>query len=600
MKRHIAWLLPILLLAGFTASAQTFGLLQQFGGHSDFTFAGNTLNYQENEGNPEGPCTIMTSSSATLSLGPSDTVVFARLYWAGSGNGSGDDVVQLNGEQVVATQTLTFTYANMPAFCASADVTSLVQTAGPGTYTFSGLDLNDVINTLNYCANGVNFGGWALVVVFENPVLPINQVNVYDGLNGVPPQLTIVLDSLNVIDSDGAKIGFIAWEGDSALAVNERLTINNQVLSNTLNPPTNAFNGTNSITGATNLYNMDIDVYDIENNIQPGDATATVRLTSGQDFVMISTVVTKLNVMLPDATVVVDAIDNDCGSRDITVSFTVRNIESTDVLPAGVPVSIYADGTYLTTLLTTVELPPGGSESSTLTLTLPDGVPDTFTLEFRADEAADGTKTVTELSESNNITTTPVTLLVLPTFNAVPGLEACNLGFSKGRFDFSGYPDSIRTRPEDIIRFFATEDQAVAGTPEILDPSAYETTAPDAVWVRIETPEGCFVTTSFPLTVRNCPPVLYNLVEPNENGYFDFLLTDGLHDIFLDYRLSIYNRWGILVWTGYDTTDDFRGRSNEGNEWLGKDLPGGTYFYLLELNDPDYPDPMTGYLYLKK
>lgn len=581
-------------------AAQTFGLLQQFGGHSDFTFAGNTLNFQENEGNPAGPCTILTSSSADLTLNASDNIVFARLYWAGSGNGSGDDVVQLNGQTVTASQTLTFTYAGMPAFCASADVTALVQADGPGTYTFSGLDLSDVINTLNYCNNGVNFGGWAIVVVYENPALPINQVNVYDGLNGVPPQLTIVLDSLNVNDSEGAKIGFIAWEGDSALAVNERLTINNQVLSNALNPPTNAFNGTNSITGATNLYNMDIDVYDIENNIQPGDTTATVRLTSGQDFVMISTVVTKLNVMLPDATVTINGVDTTCGSRDISVSYTVHNDESTDLLPAGVPVSVYVDGTYVTTIFTNIALNPGESESGSLELTIPDGVADTLALEFRVDENADGTTTVTELSESNNITSTDVTLLLLPTYNTVAGLEACNLGFLKGRFDFASYPDLIRVKAEDSVRFFANEAAAVSGTPEILDPAAYEVTTPADVWVRIESPEGCFVTFSFPLTVRNCPPAIYNLVEPNENGYFDFLLTEGLHDIFLDYKLSIYNRWGVLVWTGFDTTDDFRGRSNEGNEWLGKDLPGGTYFYLLELNDPDYPKPMTGYLYLKK
>jgi len=600
VKKVIAYLLPLLLFGGVPAVAQTFGLLQQFGGHSDFTFAGNTLNYQENEGNPAGACTIMTSSSAPLTLGAADNVLFARLYWAGSGNGTGDDVVQLNGQEVVATQTLTFSYNNLPAFCASADVTALVQASGAGTYTFSGLDLSDVINTLTYCENGVNFGGWALVVVFENPSLPINQVNVYDGLNGVPPQLTIVLDSLNVIDSQGAKIGFIAWEGDSALAVNERLTINNQVLSNALNPPTNAFNGTNSVTGATNLYNMDIDIYDIENNIQPGDATATVKLTSGQDFVMISTVVTKLNVMLPDATATIDSVDSECGSRQVTVSYTVRNEESTDVLPANMPVSVYADDVYLMTFFTTLDLAPDESESGVLTLDIPDTVADTFTLSLRVDEAASGAHTVTELSESNNLTTTTVTLRSFPVINEVALLESCNLGFSKGRFDFSTYPDLIRTRPEDSVRFFASEDAAIAGTPEILDASAYEVTTPATVWVRTETPQNCYVISSFPLAVRNCPPIVYNLVEPGENGYFDFMLTEGLHDIFLNYRLSIYNRWGVHVWTGYNTTDDFRGRANEGNGWLGRDLPGGTYFYLLELNDPDYPEPMTGFLYLKK
>lgn len=600
MKRLIALLLPLSFLLPTTALAQQFGLLQQFGGHSDFTFAGNTLNFVENEGNPPGTCTIMTSSSAQLMLGPDDTVVFARLYWAGSGNGTGDNVVQLNGQSVTATQLLTFNYANMPAFCASADVTGLVQAIGAATYTLSGLDLNDVINTLSYCQNGVNFGGWALVVVYENPSLPINQVNVYDGLTGVPSQLVITLDSLNVIDAVGAKIGFVAWEGDSALAVNERLTINNQVLSNALNPPTNAFNGTNSVTGATNLYNMDLDIYDIQDNIQPGDTQATVRLTSGQDFVMISTVITKLNSMLPDATVAIDAVASECGSRTFIVAYTVGNFGSTDTLPAGTPVSIYADDVYLTTVYTTLALEPEESESGTVTLSIPAGVPTDFTLEFRADRYQDGTGMVAELSETNNNASVPSTISELPPFHLPPDLTGCNLGFGRGRFDFSDYADQIRQREDDVVTFHASEAAAISGTSEILDTATYETITPARVWVRITTPQDCYVVTSFGLAVKNCPPVVYNLVEPGDNGYFDFMLIDGLHGIFPDYRLSVYNRWGVLVWAGKEADGDFRGRANQGNEWLGKDLPGGTYYYVLELHDADYPEPLTGYLHLKK
>ena len=28
--------------------------------------------------------------------------------------------------------------------------------------------------------------------------------------------------------------------------------------------------------------------------------------------------------------------------------------------------------------------------------------------------------------------------------------------------------------------------------------------------------------------------------------------------------------------------------------------PAGTYYYILHLNDPNYPEPLTGYLYLNK
>jgi hypothetical protein len=119
----------------------------------------------------------------------------------------------------------------------------------------------------------------------------------------VPDEINITLNSLNVIDNKDARIGFVAWEGDRFISVNETLRINGNPISNLpLNPVDNAFNGTNSFTGSTSLYNMDLDVYTIQNNINIGDTSAQIQLTSGQDFVMINAIVTKLNSQLPDAT----------------------------------------------------------------------------------------------------------------------------------------------------------------------------------------------------------------------------------------------------------------------------------------------------------
>lgn len=596
----------MLPVAVVRSQAPTFGLFQQFGGHSDFTFVGNTLNYVENEGNPPGPCTIKTSSSADLMLGPGDEIVMARLYWAGSGNGSGHDVVQLNGTDVTAQTLLTFTYSNMPAFCAAADVTQFVQAQGATTYTLSGLDLSAVINTLNYCNQGVNFGGWAIAVVYQNESLPINQVNVYEGLMGVPipgqpvpSGFVITLDALNVIDAVGAKAGFIAWEGDRGLPT-ETFQFNNQTLSNPVNPSNNAFNGTNSVTGSTTMYNMDLDIYNIQSNINPGDTEATIKLTSWQDFVMISTVVTKLNSLLPDATVTIDAVSTQCGSRDFTVAYTVYNHDSTDALPANIPVSVYADGTYITTVFTTVILQPDESESGVVTVTIPEGIPDGFTLEFIADRLQSGNGTVAELSETNNVDAMDVAISEIPPFNTPPLLRTCNLGLGRGVFDFGSYADLIRMRPEDDIAFFASEAAAIAGTPEILDESAYDIIAPATVFVRITTEDGCYAITSFPLETYNCPPKVYNLVEPGSNGYFDVMQIDGLRDIFLDFKMSVYNRWGQLVWTGDHSRENFSGRSNEGVRLFGEELPGGTYFWLLDLNDPGYREPLSGFLYLKR
>src|SRR5690606_12942477 len=157
---------------------------------------------------------------------------------------------------------------------------------GNANYTVSQLDVSNVIEL--YCPNRTNFAGWAILIVYKNESLPINQLNVYDGLQFVSQlqsELNISLPSLNVIDNEDAKIGFIAWEGDKNISVNETLRVNDVIISNPpLNPENNAFNGTNSITGSNQLFNMDLDIYNIQDNISVGDASADIQLTSGQDF----------------------------------------------------------------------------------------------------------------------------------------------------------------------------------------------------------------------------------------------------------------------------------------------------------------------------
>jgi hypothetical protein len=48
----------------------------------------------------------------------------------------------------------------------------------------------------------------------------------------VPNEINITLNSLNVIDNEDARIGFVAWEGDQFISVNETLRVNGNPLSN--------------------------------------------------------------------------------------------------------------------------------------------------------------------------------------------------------------------------------------------------------------------------------------------------------------------------------------------------------------------------------
>ncbi|WP_445717805.1 T9SS type B sorting domain-containing protein [Flavobacterium sp.] len=585
--------------------AQDISLYTQINGRYDFTFIGNTMGPDENEF--QYPTFLYTESSATLNLASNDRIERAYLYWAGSG--VGDTNVKLNGIDMSPDilSTVVGTSSNLTYFSAFKDITSFVQLTGNGLYTLSDFDLNDLVTT--YYDNATQFASWAILVVYENPNLTLNQLNIYQGLEALSPNrplgiidnMTIQLDNLYLISNTGAKIGFIAWEGDRLIQFEEKLSFSangtTNVLSNSLNPSFNAFNGTNTETGATNLYNMDLDVYSIENYIVPGTTSASVSLQSGQDYVMLNTIVTKLNSQLPDATIVLENPISICNSKEVTVDYTVSNLNSTEVLQANTPISFYIENQVIATTYTQNIIPIGSYENGTITLTIPNSIPSNFTLIANVDDTGNGTGIRPELIETNNSFQIEIELTVSPTFNSLNPLTSCNLGLTKGLFNFSSYFEMVKTNPTHLISFHETYNDAVHNINPILNSSNYNAvTTPKEIFVRID--NGCFSVTSFQLLTENCPPVVYNAVSPNGDGSNDTFFIDGLRDIFMNFELLIYNRWGKLLWTGNNNKADWNGYVEEG---IGSSLaPSGTYYYILYLNDTNYSEPLTGYLYINR
>jgi len=601
LKRHFFFSI-ILVCFIFKTNGQNVSLYNQFNGRYDFTFIGNTLNVQPNGAND--PCLLLPSSDATLNLSSNDIIQSAYLYWAGSGTGDFD--VKLNGIDIASQRSFSAIQSSNgnPFFSAFSDVTAMLQTTGNGVYTFSDLDVTPFFNPFTYCNNGTNFAGWAIVIVYRNDSLPLNQINIYDGLEalstaviGVQDQLIINLGNLNVLDNSGAKLGFVAWEGDATIANQESLLINGNIINNPpINPGNNAFNGTNSITGSSSLYNMDLDIYDIQNYINIGNSSVEVRMTTAQDFVLINTIVSKLNSQLPDATVTIDSVEKQCDSKTIVVNYTVSNLNSTNPLPAATPISIYIDGQLFQTITTTDEIPIGGSISGQITIVLPDIIVLDFEIKFMVDDIGNGTGIVAELVENNNTAILNDSLWFSPTFNPLENLLVCNEGFSRGTFDFSSYEDLVKTNPSDGVSFYETLENATTNINPILNTTSYQAMqTPKEIFVRVFN-QNCFSITSFLLTTRNCPPTVYNFVSANNDTYNDNFTIGGLRDIFLDFKLEIYSRWGRLLWTGNQNTEDWDGYVKDG---VGsKNAPDGTYFYLLFLNDIDYPEPLRGFLYL--
>ena len=576
---------------------QDVALYQQFNGRFDFTFIGNTLNPQENS--YQISPTIYTSATADLNLGPNDEIEKAFLYWAGSG--TGDFEVKLNDNLVTPDRIFSHQRSVsgliLDYFSAFKDVTDLVQQIGNGQYTVSELDVTDFIE--QHFIRRTNFAGWAIIIVYKNNALPLNQLNVYDGLQAIPDEVAITLNSLNVIDDVGAKIGFLAWEGDSNIAQNESLNINGNQLSNLpLNPADNAFNGTNTFTQSDSLYNMDLDVYNIQDNIQIGDNSASIQMTSNQDFVMINAIVTKLNSQLPDATIAIGNVQKECNSRIITVAFTVSNLNCTNPLPPGTPIAIYANGVFIQYTETIGPIPIDGSVLDQITIVLPDSIPNEFELLFVVDDAGNGQGIVTEIIENNNDFTTQITLLLQPEFNPLDTLISCNEGLGKGTFDFSNYDDLVKVNPEDTVQFFETSEDAEAGINPIFNTSNYITfSTPKELFIRIEN-ENCYTITSFLLTTKNCPPIVYNFVSANNDTVNDTFYIKGLRNIFVNFNLEVYNRWGILIWKGNNNTEDWDGYVKNGVS--NQQATDGTYFYILNLNDIDYPNPLTGFLFINR
>ncbi|MEH6536558.1 MAG: gliding motility-associated C-terminal domain-containing protein [Psychroserpens sp.] len=609
LLKHIIVLLTFVFT--IPSFAQDIELFQQFNGRYDYTAIGNTLNPFENNIN-QGFCFPLESSSATLNLSSSAIVTAAYLYWAGSG--TGDTNITLNGMSIDAEDTYTVDFIEpftetLTYFSCYANITDFIISEGNTTYELSDLDLTDVLtNVTGYCNNRTNFAGWSIYIIYEDDSLPLNQLNLYQGLeiiNRTNQEKTIVIDNLNVIDNEGAKIGFLAWEGDNALNFGESLSINDNILSNPpLNLSDNAFNGTNSFTNSNTFYNCDLDVYNIQDNINIGDTNATLKMTTGDfdefgvfraDLIIINNIVTVLNSQLPDATIALDSYIINCGDRTVEIDYTVSNTNSTDPLPANTPIAFYAEGVLIGQSQTQNEIPINASESGNITLTLPDDIADIFLLTLVVDDDGTGNGIITEINEINNIDDEIIELLIIPPIQTLPPEMACNEGFSSATFNLVTLIQSALVTEIEAVFYESLEDLE-ANTNEILNPEAYPSMGnPQTIYAKVDNPP-CYDIYAFELSVENCPPYVPQGFSPNNDGTNDWFNIQGLYDIFENHELKIFNRYGTLIFEG-DTDKKWYGIINRGLNNHGKIVPIGTYFYVLNLNDTNYEN-LVGWVYV--
>lgn len=99
--------------------------------------------------------------------------------------------------------------------------------------------------------------------------------------------------------------------------------------------------------------------------------------------------------------------------------------------------------------------------------------------------------------------------------------------------------------------------------------------------------DNCGNVLPLPVTVVGCDTPVPNVFTPgNKDDFNDTFFIEGL-DSFPNSKLSVFNRWGSLVYEN----------SNYLNKWDGDDLPEATYYYVLERSDGE---SLSGYFQIMR
>jgi len=263
--------------------------------------------------------TTVNSSSATLTVPAGATVRHASLYWGGrvpNGNYAGNvpdpALREAFGEARLAVpgtagyQTVTAHDVdtsggdNERTWQGVADVTDLVRSAGAGEYTVADVAIAQLSSSPG------DWGGWTLVVVYEDPTLPRRSVSLFDGLLRVGGATrTVTVDGLQTPPAGqvDATMGIVAYEGDGVSA-RDTWQVSDLMdspavyapVTDALTPEDNAFNSritrngafvTDRIPAYTTTAGYDSKTVNADSWIRPGADTVALRFgssTTGETF----------------------------------------------------------------------------------------------------------------------------------------------------------------------------------------------------------------------------------------------------------------------------------------------------------------------------
>ncbi|MFF9769927.1 DUF3344 domain-containing protein [Streptomyces sp. NPDC014636] len=243
------------------------------------------------------------SSRAEVRLPPGSRVTYARLYWGGNLRVGEQKPSKDNGrvliaepggryKEVLADTVIGHRKADgMDAFQASANVTRLVRDSVPGLYTVA------QVNVASGRSRAGAWGGWTLVVAYENPAEPLRDIALWDGFVSLrsSPGQKIRLRNLHFAAGAGGRAGVVAYNGDRAVTGDSLTLATGRPgsapigLTNPANPRDDFLNSTISepkgtaparVPAYANTLGYDSDVFDLGRGLQHAGDQLTFRLRS--------------------------------------------------------------------------------------------------------------------------------------------------------------------------------------------------------------------------------------------------------------------------------------------------------------------------------
>ncbi len=101
---------------------------------------------------------------------------------------------------------------------------------------------------------------------------------------------------------------------------------------------------------------------------------------------------------------------------------------------------------------------------------------------------------------------------------------------------------------------------------------------------------GCLETDSVQIENAACQELtIYDVITPNGDGANDRWVIEGL-ELYTQNTVQIYDKWGDLVYEQRGYRNEWQGQTKSGNQ-----VPDGTYYYLVRLNEPSKTGGATEY-----